>query len=86
MLVQETAQVLKQAVHDIRVDILAREKRLIIYFAFLDQQLLNAGCGVALVHDRHALEEVGEQLEVALYVLIWDLVPEHVYKLYTCGF
>jgi hypothetical protein len=55
-------------------------------FAFLDEKFLNAGCCITLVNNGHALQKLGKLLEVALNMLIRDLVPKHIDKLNAGSF
>ena len=46
----------------------------------LDEHLLDAGCGVGLVDGHARFEVVGEQLHEDWYVLVLNLVSEHVHE------
>ena len=85
LLVEHPAQVRQQSRHNFWVNI-SRCQNWLSILALFDQQFFDARGSITLVNNRHALEELGELLEVALHVLVRDLIPEHVDKLDAGGF
>ena len=86
-LIQELTQSLEELLEDFGLNVgwgeyrVARLTLAVGGCSLSEQEFLNAGCCIGLVHLTLTLKEVGDLIQENWDVLIWQLIPEHIDEL-----